>query len=178
MKQSNRRWLAVLAAVAVPGWVVACSEEQRAEGGATAGMEAAPQAAAEPATAGAEEGGEHARAEGREAPVGGEHGEAGEREESGVQIGRENTWDATRNGARLVLSFDAASGAFLGTIENTTRQTLCAVRVEVHLSSGTELGPTERTDLGPGETMTLTLGTGGEAFDSWTAHPEVSPCRR
>jgi hypothetical protein len=35
--------------------------------------------------------------------------------------------------------------------ENTTQQTLCDVRVEVHLSSGTELGPTERTDLAPGE---------------------------
>ncbi|MFB3113283.1 MAG: hypothetical protein ACE10G_14725, partial [Gemmatimonadales bacterium] len=99
-----------------------------------------------------------------------------EGEESGEQIGPEDTWDATRNGARLVLSFDPASSAFVGTVENTSRQTLCAVRVEVHLSTGTELGPTERTDLPSGETTVVELPTAGEVFDTWTAHPEVSPC--
>ena len=57
-----------------------------------------------------------------------------------------------------------------------TREVLCAVRVEVHLSTGTELGPTARTDLAPGESMEVTLVTGGEPFDAWTAHPEVSAC--
>jgi hypothetical protein len=127
------------------------------------------------------EGGEHARSEG-----GGEHGDEGEggehgseegEEEAGVQIGLGETWDATRRGARLILSFDPASNAFVGTVENTTRQTLCAVRVEVHLSTGTELGPTERTDLPVGETTAVELPTGGEAFDSWTTHPEMSPCQ-
>ena len=124
------------------------------------------------------EGGEHARSEG-----GGEHGEGGEGgghdeegDESGEYIGMEDTWDATRRGARLVLSFDSASGAFVGTVENTTRETICAVRVEVHLSTGTELGPTERTDLPPGQTTAVTLPTAGESFDTWTAHPEISPC--
>jgi hypothetical protein len=74
------------------------------------------------------------------------------------------------------LSFDPASDAFVGTVENTSRVRLCAVRVEVHLSTGTELGPTERTDLQPGEKTVVRLATGGEAFDTWTAHPEVSPC--
>jgi hypothetical protein len=74
------------------------------------------------------------------------------------------------------LAFHPASNAFVGTVENTTRQMLCAVRVEVHLSTGTELGPTERTDLLPGATTAVRLSTGGAAFDSWTAHPELSAC--
>ena len=99
-----------------------------------------------------------------------------EGEESGEYIGRGETWDKTRRGAKLVLSFDPAANAFVGTVENTAQQTLCAVRVEVHLSSGTELGPTERTDLRPGGTTAVQLPTEGEAFDTWTAHPEVSRC--
>jgi hypothetical protein len=74
------------------------------------------------------------------------------------------------------LAFNAASNAFVGTVENTTGQTLCAIRVEVHLSTGTELGPTERTDLPSGEKTTVELPTAGEAFDTWTAHPELSSC--
>mgnify|MGYP001254026417 CR=1 FL=1 len=123
----------------------------------------------------------------REAGDGEDHGEAGdgeehseehdeEGEESGVQIARDATWDATRNGARLVLSFDAASNAFVGTVENTTAGTLCAVRVEVHLSAGIELGPTERTDVPSGGTTAVTLPTGGRDFTTWTAHPEISSC--
>ena len=119
-----------------------------------------------------EEGGEHG--------AGDEHGEEGEHdeegEESGEYIASSETWDKTRRGARLILSFDAARAAFVGTVENTTQEVLCAVRVEVHLSTGTELGPTARTDLAPGESTALMLSAGGESFDAWTAHPEVSAC--
>ena len=125
----------------------------------------------------AREGGEH---EGEhsgehEGEHGGEgHDEAGE--ESGVYIAKADTWDVVRRGARLVLSFDAESSSFIGTVENTTEQALCAIRVEVHLSTGTELGPTERVDLSAGEATTVRLATEGEAFESFTAHPEMSPC--
>ena len=132
----------------------------------------------------AQEGGEHA--EGGEAREGGEHAEGGEHggegghdeegEESGVYIGAGETWDVVRRGARLVMSFDSGANAFVGTVENTTEQTLCAIRVEVHLSTGTELGPTARTDLPAGRTTSVRLPTEGEAFDAWTAHPEMSPC--
>ena len=44
------------------------------------------------------------------------------------------------SGARLVLTVNAAGNGSVGTVENTTEQTLCAVHVEVHLGSGTELG--------------------------------------
>lgn len=97
------------------------------------------------------------------------------REESGDYVGRADTWDVTRNGARLVLSFEPASNAFVGTVENTTEAMLCAVRVEVHLSSGTELGPTERTDLPSGEKTVVELPTGGEAVESWNAIQSYLP---
>jgi hypothetical protein len=187
MRESTCRWLAIFAAVAVSFGMAACTDEPRADAEGAGESGAAREVAGEHAGSeeagerGAAEGaGEHARSEGGgehgEDGEGGEHGSEGEGEESGEQIGPGDTWDATRNGARLVLSFDPASNAFVGTVENTTRQTLCAVRVEVHLSTGTELGPTERTDLPSGETTLVELPTAGEAFDTWTAHPEVSPC--
>ncbi len=120
------------------------------------------------------EAGEHS--EGGEGGEHGEEGEGGEGEESGEYLGRDETWDATRRGARLTLSFDPARGVFAGTVENTTEATLCAVRVEVHLAGGPELGPTERTDLEAGQSVAVELSAGGESFESWTAHPEMSAC--
>lgn len=121
------------------------------------------------------EGGEHG--EGGEHAEGDEHGEGGgEGEESGEYIGRADSWDATRRGIRLTLAFDEGRDAFIGTVENTTEGTVCAVRVEVHLAGGPELGPTERRDLGPGESAAVELSAGDEDFESWTAHPETSAC--
>jgi hypothetical protein len=93
-----------------------------------------------------------------------------------VYINRSDTWDTTRRGARLVLTFDPESNAFSGTVENTTESSLCSVRVEVHLSNGVELGPTARKDLSAHQFTQVELSTGGEAFDTWTAHPEISRC--
>ena len=131
----------------------------------------------------AREGGEH-EGEAREGGEGGEHeGEHGgeahdeEGEESGVYIanGRiPGTLCAAGRG--LVSSFSSEADAFVGTVENTTGEKLCAIRVEVHLDSGTELGPTARVDLPSGQTTNVTLPTEGEAFESFTAHPEMSPC--
>jgi hypothetical protein len=190
VRELTNRWLAIVAVTAVVVGMAACSPAPRASveeaaesvaAHAETGEHATPAESSEHAsTAGA---GEHARSErGGEHGEGGEHSEGGEHalgeegEESGEYIGRNETWDATRRGARLVLSFDPATNAFRGTVENTTQQMICAVRVEVHLSTGTELGPTERTDLPAGEKTEVRLPTGGEAFDSWTAHPEASPC--
>ena len=130
------------------------------------------------------EGGEEHEGEGEgehgEGEEGGEHGEEGdhdeEGEESGEYIAAGETWDETRRGARLIFSFDRARDAFVGAVENTTQQPMCAVRVEVHLSTGTELGPTARTDLAAGASMEVVLSAEGEPFDAWTAHPEVSAC--
>lgn len=143
---------------------------REAEGGESEGEHGAREAGG---------GGEHGGRAGAEHGGAGGHGEGGsEGEESGEYLRRGETWDRTRRGARLTLSFDAARNAFRGTVANTTQARLCAVRVEVHLSTGTELGPTARTDLAPGESVAVELGTAGEEFTAWTAHPEISACRR
>ena len=71
-------------------------------------------------------------------------------EESSTELTLNETYDNVRNGARLILAYDAQSNSFKGTVENTTDETLQQVRVEVHLSNGTELGPTTPVDLQPG----------------------------
>ena len=97
----------------------------------------------------------------------------GHEEESGQQFAKGETYDNVRNGARLMLNYNPNTSAFVGTVENTTNQTLSQVRVEVHLSNGTELGPTTPKDLAPDEKMDVTLDATGENFNTWSAHPEV-----
>ncbi len=194
MKEATYRWFAMATVAVMALGMAACSggQDESSEGEAehASSEAAAEQASAEGTAEASSEGsgehatsegeGEHARSEGS-----GEHGEGGESgegehgeegEESGMYIGKGETWDVVRRGARLILKFDAASNAFVGTVENTTASTLCAVRVEVHLSTGTELGPTPRTDVPSGEKTDVRLATEGEAFGTWTAHPELSAC--
>ena len=97
----------------------------------------------------------------------------GSDEESAQQFGKDETYDHTRAGARLILSYDAEANAFTGSVENTTSATLRQVRVEVHLSNGTELGPTPPEDLAPGQSIPVTLEATSDPFDTWSAHPEV-----
>ncbi len=96
-----------------------------------------------------------------------------EGEEPGVRLAIDDTYNAVRNGVRLILRYDSTSSAFVGTVENVIERTVSAVRVEVHLSNGTELGPTERNDLAPGEKLAVTLSSiKGQDFDWWKAHAE------
>ncbi len=128
-------------------------------------------------------GGEHGRESGEHAREGrgehdrdgdGHHGEEGaEGEESGTEFGLNERYDETRHGARLVLAYDAESNSFHGTVENTTKETLERVRVEVHLSNGRELGPTTPADLQPGEKREIKLAATSTNFDGFSAHPEV-----
>ena len=99
--------------------------------------------------------------------------ETAEGEESGMELGLDQIYDKVRNGARLVLSYDAASNTFNGTVENTTSEILRKVRVEVHLSNGTELGPTRAVDLKPGAKKDVKLAATEKKFERWNAHPEV-----
>ena len=107
----------------------------------------------------------------------GEHGTEGENdgegEESGTRLALDEIYDTVRNGARLILRYDSASNSFVGTVENTTDNILRRVRVEVHLSNGTELGPTTPVDLAPGEVIDVTVFAAGEEFTGWTPHAEV-----
>ena len=106
--------------------------------------------------------------EGKETP-----GDLSDGEESGQQFGLTDTYDKVRAGARLELDYDQSANAFVGQVENVTDTTLKRVRVEVHLSNGTELGPTDPVDLSPGQTSTITLRATSQPFATWSAHPEV-----
>ena len=93
-------------------------------------------------------------------------------EEDGAAYALDETYDEARVGARLILAYDSASNSFTGTVENITDAVLQAVRVEVHLSNGVELGPTAPTDLAPGEQAEIFLNA-NKIFDNWSAHAEV-----
>ena len=54
----------------------------------------------------------------------------------------DEVYDVEKKGTHLVLRYDQVAKAFLGTVENVSDEMLTRVRVEVHLSSGKELGPT------------------------------------
>ena len=100
-------------------------------------------------------------------------GAGGAGEESGATLSLDDNFDFVRNGVRLQMSWDAAANAFTGTVENTTASAIQAVRVEVHLSSGVELGPTTPGDLAPGESRAVQLSAAGvTGFDGWTPHSE------
>ena len=51
-------------------------------------------------------------------------------------------------------------------MENTTDSTLRRVRIEVHLSTGIELGPTTPMDMAPGQVIDVDLAASGDAFTS------------
>ena len=114
----------------------------------------------------------------------GEHGPGGEggnesvgaEDEEGIganALALDETYDAVRSGARLILSYDAPSNSFKGTVENTTNGVLERVRIEVHLSNGAELGPTTPTEMAPGEVLEINLSATPESFTGWSAHAEV-----
>lgn len=94
-------------------------------------------------------------------------------EEAGTLYNLQDTVDVERNGVRLIISYDDQTGKFNGTMENVTNKNISKARVEVHLSNGTELGPTTPIDLAPGETATITLDATGESFTTWSVHSEV-----
>jgi hypothetical protein len=94
-------------------------------------------------------------------------------EESGTELALDESYDAVRNGARLILNYDPQSNSFYGFVENTTDIILKQVRVEVHLSNSVELGPTTPADLNPGESIEISLTATNKDFDGWTAHPEI-----
>ena len=123
---------------------------------------------------GGESGGEHGtggEGSGGEGSEGAE-GSGGGEEASAAALAPDQTFDAVRGGARLVMNYDAAAGAFVGTVENTTNSTLTRVRIEVHVTNGPELGPTTPTDLAPGQVAAVSLPF-SQAFTGWIAHAEV-----
>ncbi len=123
---------------------------------------------------GSEAGGEQHGAEGSSESGGeGSEGGAAGSEEGGSGLALDQTFDMVRAGARLIMSYDARSNAFFGTVVNTTGATLTRVRIEVHLSNGIELGPTTPVDLAAGAAMNVILPASAQPFDGWTPHAEV-----
>ena len=102
-----------------------------------------------------------------------EHDGGGAGEEPGTRFAIDETYDVVRKGVRLILAYDSESSAFVGTVRNVSDQTIQAVRVEVHLSNGTELGPTPRNDLKPGVKLAVELSAEGQTFEWWKAHAET-----
>ena len=98
---------------------------------------------------------------------------SGEGPEPSPDLALIDTLHVHRAGAQLVLSYDSATSAFTGTVENTTKAALRRVRVEVHLSNGTTLGPTTPVDLAPGQVVAITLPASIQPFILWNAYPEV-----
>ena len=103
----------------------------------------------------------------------GERGSDGEEGSGANALAPDETYDAVRSGARLILKYDAPGNSFKGTVENTTAGVLDRVRIEVHLSNGAELGPTTPTDMAPGEVVSINLLATAASFTGWTAHAEV-----
>ena len=113
----------------------------------------------------------HASAEGGSGEGAG--GEGGSEEGSGATLAPNETFDATRGGARLIMSYDPMSNAFKGIVQNTTNSVLTNLRIEVHLSNGTELGPTTPVDMAPAQALLVMMPSTPEPFTGWIAHAEV-----
>ena len=158
----------VLAVIFSAGILIGCSGDNGPGEGRDSGGETTSQ--------GGESGGEHPGGEGEGAEgsggegsesggeSGSESGGSGGEEGSGATLGLNETFDMVRGGARLILSYDAASNSFKGTVENTTNNVLTRVRIEVHLSNGTELGPTAPVDMAPGQVLTIDLPATAASF--------------
>ena len=108
-------------------------------------------------------------------PSGEQHGPeggGGEAGESGTQYAKTDTARETRSGVDLVMQYES-DGWFRGTVTNTTAATVAAVRVEIHLDNGVELGPTPREDLAAGAVRDVELDASGQSFDRWSVHVEI-----
>ena len=153
-----------LGAILGAGILIGCTGDTEGRGGA----ESSHIEASRSIEQGEGSGGEHGSGgeSGRESGGGGEEG-------SGAMLAPDETFDMVRGGARLILGYDPASNAFTGTVENTTNNDLTRVRIEVHLSSGTELGPTTPIDMAPGQVAAVNLPSTQASFTGWVAHAEV-----
>ena len=103
----------------------------------------------------------------------GEGSGSGGEEAGAANLALDETFDQVRAGARLILRYDAPTNSFRGTVENTTNSVLTRVRIEVHLSNGTELGPTVPVDMAPGLVLAVNLAATPEPFTGWIPHAEV-----
>ncbi len=107
-----------------------------------------------------------------ESSEGGEGG-GGELGESGTRYDMGDTAHESRQGIDLVMSHYGPGGRFEGTVMNTTSRPISNIRVEIHLSNGTELGPAPNVTLNAGEMQGVVLDAAGENFAWWSVHVEI-----
>lgn len=93
--------------------------------------------------------------------------------ESGTRWNSSETATDSRRGVDLTISYNAANQRFDGSVTNTNASPVTDVRVEIHLSNGTELGPTPRVGLGASETKSVTLDASGQSFTWYSVHVEL-----
>ena len=93
--------------------------------------------------------------------------------ESGTRWNRDETATDSRRGVDLTISYNASTQQFDGSVTNTNASAVADVRVEIHLSNGTELGPTPRVGLGPSETKSVALDASGQSFSWYSVHVEL-----
>ena len=75
--------------------------------------------------------------------------------------------------------YEAHTGLFRGTVENTSGALVCASRTEIHLvtpAGVVELGPTIPQDLEPGDVLYVVMYQDGPPPDTFILHPEASAC--
>jgi len=94
----------------------------------------------------------------------------------GAMVASTATWDRTRNGVHVIMTFDPARNAFLGTAANTTQERLCGVQVAIVLEDGTALDPSPKLNLAVGDTAKVEVPAGGAKVQGWSARPQIAPC--
>ena len=123
---------------------------------------------------GHESGGEGAGHEGGGGEGGGEGGE-----ETSPSTPISQPVSGTFNNLDYRVAYDRATNSFQATVTNNTSQTVCASRLEIHMGAQgqvIELGPTIGVDLRPGESIDVVLSADPVVPDTYSIHPESSPC--
>lgn len=100
-----------------------------------------------------------------------DHEEGADDEEQ--MLGITETFDAVKNGLRLLLAYNPESEQFEGNLINTTDEIIENARVEVQLSNGMEIGPTESLNLEAGQRVPIHLDAIGQIFEQWNTHTEI-----
>ncbi|WP_419552959.1 hypothetical protein [Candidatus Poriferisodalis sp.] len=116
---------------------------------------------------------------GSEGGEGGHEGSEGGEENEGLGLSIDQPAVANINGFDLNIVFDPTAKAFTGVMTNRTSQLICGGRLEIHVGrsgSTLELGPTVDVDWAPGQARTVVLGFDAMPGDTYSLHPEVTPC--
>ena len=113
------------------------------------------------------------------ASEGGEGGHEGGEENEGLGMSIDQPSVAKINGLDLNVGHDPTTKAFTGVITNNTSRLICGGRLEIHVGRGgstLELGPTVDADWAPGQARSVVLGFDAMPGDTYSLHPEVTPC--